>query len=487
MKRILLVLVLFTFVNADAQWITYTLPYNGVANSISFYDLNNGVSCGHNTITFYEQIYRTTNSGVNWVLSSFPSTIRAIVGIQYINANLVYACGAENWPFQNKDGYKSEYPGFSNPLMKKFITEGKNVLYNQYKSAFLKSTDAGVTWSKIGSFDTLTGYINAIQFFDANTGYALIDSNPSLNTTFCKTTNGGLNWQGVKFLESGCDFDNMQFFNQSTGFVSGNYLTWKEKTAADKFDMWEGRIYKTTNGGVNWSVKQFSSQINGITFFNATTGVAISSGSAYQVLKTTDGGNNWNPVFSFSTRSMGKIKSIPSSGTAFSVGYLIDTVNLVVTKYSTLKTTDYGSTWTIKDMNPASLIYGLALIDQSNFFISGSNVNTYQAVIMKSTNGGNVLVNQTGMEQPSSFKLHQNFPNPFNPSTKISFDVSKAGFVRISVFNSLGREVSVLINENLNSGSYTTDWNASAFSSGIYFCKIVSGNFTETRKMLLLK
>jgi len=83
--------------------------------------------------------------------------------------------------------------------------------------------------------------------------------------------------------------------------------------------------------------------------------------------------------------------------------------------------------------------------------------------------------------------LHQNYPNPFNPSTKIKFDISSPGFTFIKVFDSNGKQVNELLSSQLNAGSYEINFNGERLSSGVYYYKIESGNFTETRKMILMK
>jgi len=103
-----------------------------------------------------------------------------------------------------------------------------------------------------------------------------------------------------------------------------------------------------------------------------------------------------------------------------------------------------------------------------------------------------VGINHTGTEIPAEFKLMQNFPNPFNPVTKIKFSVAKSEFVNITVFDMLGRVVTVLVNEKLSPGNYDVDWNASrggssTFPSGAYVCRMSSGSFTETKTMILVK
>ena len=88
---------------------------------------------------------------------------------------------------------------------------------------------------------------------------------------------------------------------------------------------------------------------------------------------------------------------------------------------------------------------------------------------------------------PDRFSLHQNFPNPFNPVTRIKFDIPKQSYVKLKIFDILGREVANLVNSEYNPGSYTLDFNASEFSSGVYFYRIEAGDFVQTKKMLLLK
>ena len=90
-------------------------------------------------------------------------------------------------------------------------------------------------------------------------------------------------------------------------------------------------------------------------------------------------------------------------------------------------------------------------------------------------------------EIPSEFTLSQNYPNPFNPVTRINFTIPAAEFVTLSVYDVMGREVAVLVNESLKPGSYESEWNAVNSTSNIYFYKLTAGNFTETRSMILIK
>jgi len=109
-----------------------------------------------------------------------------------------------------------------------------------------------------------------------------------------------------------------------------------------------------------------------------------------------------------------------------------------------------------------------------------------------------IITNPTGLSNissnvPDRFQLFQNYPNPFNPSTDIKFDVAKSSQVKITVYDVIGQEVTTLVNENLQAGTYKVDWNASSHPSGIYYYKIVAGDpssglaYVETRKMVLVK
>jgi len=88
---------------------------------------------------------------------------------------------------------------------------------------------------------------------------------------------------------------------------------------------------------------------------------------------------------------------------------------------------------------------------------------------------------------PSSFMLYENYPNPFNPNTKIKFDIPSQAFTSLVVYDITGRSVGTLVNQDLNAGQYVYDFNAAGLSSGVYFFKIQAGNFNDVKKMMLVK
>ncbi len=95
--------------------------------------------------------------------------------------------------------------------------------------------------------------------------------------------------------------------------------------------------------------------------------------------------------------------------------------------------------------------------------------------------------NSVGEDLPRTFALHQNFPNPFNPSTNIRFDTQRSGFVSLKIFNLLGQEIATLVSGVLEAGNHEVKWDATHFSSGVYVYRLQSGTFTATRKLVLSK
>jgi hypothetical protein len=102
-------------------------------------------------------------------------------------------------------------------------------------------------------------------------------------------------------------------------------------------------------------------------------------------------------------------------------------------------------------------------------------------------------------EVPASYKLYQNYPNPFNPATKIRFSIPNSLFeggwgddmrddhVNLVIYNKLGKEVTTLVNKSLNPGEYEVEWDASDYPSGIYFYRLIAGEFSYSKKMVLIK
>jgi Secretion system C-terminal sorting domain len=98
-----------------------------------------------------------------------------------------------------------------------------------------------------------------------------------------------------------------------------------------------------------------------------------------------------------------------------------------------------------------------------------------------------VSIRQISSEIPNKFSLSQNYPNPFNPKSNIKFQIAKTGYVKLVVSDALGKEVTALVNEKLNPGTYEVEWDGTNYPSGVYFYKLITENYSETRKMVLVK
>ncbi len=127
----------------------------------------------------------------------------------------------------------------------------------------------------------------------------------------------------------------------------------------------------------------------------------------------------------------------------------------------------------------------LSLTNNSSIFFSNFNKN-YGLSVRCLKDGGVTSVEQEEV-LPTTFELKQNYPNPFNPSTAISYRLSAFSKVTLKIYDILGRDVATLVNEEKSAGSYTVDFDASKLVSGIYFYRLQAGNYTDSKKMLLIK
>jgi hypothetical protein len=140
---------------------------------------------------------------------------------------------------------------------------------------------------------------------------------------------------------------------------------------------------------------------------------------------------------------------------------------------------------------------GLIASYQGCYFSSSCNYTLTGCIINGVLYGDTSLplgINQISTEIPKSFALFQNYPNPFNPGTKIKFAIPTplnppegGTLVRIVIYDALGREITTLVDEQLNPGTYEVEWDAGNFPSGVYFYKLETGEFSETKKLILLK
>ncbi len=124
----------------------------------------------------------------------------------------------------------------------------------------------------------------------------------------------------------------------------------------------------------------------------------------------------------------------------------------------------------------------------NNYLFSGTLNGFYRQPVVSNLMAITEVEEENNNEViPSAYALHQNFPNPFNPSTTISFSIPNTEFVTLKIYDSVGKEVETLVNENLPAGSYNKQFNATNLASGVYFYRLQAGSYYQTNKMILMK
>jgi hypothetical protein len=195
-------------------------------------------------------------------------------------------------------------------------------------------------------------------------------------------------------------------------------------------------------------------------------------GANSTVLRTTNWGSNWDNL------------NIGVSGVTLKSVYFTDAQTGYVSGSNGFiwKTTNGGANWTLQVSNVSVTINSLNFTSMNTGYAAGDG-----GVILKTTNGGVIAINPISTEVPKDFSLYQNYPNPFNPTTNIKFGIPKATNVKLAVYDMLGREVETLVNQSMNPGTYEVRFNSSKLSSGIYFYKLITGDFVSVKKMSLIK
>lgn len=233
-------------------------------------------------------------------------------------------------------------------------------------------------------------------------------------------------------------------------------------------------IYKTTNSGLNWFDASPGGSDNLVSqdFIDVNNGfVTTTLGKIY---KTSNGGSNWQSQILINANTLYGVNFI-NQNTGYVVGNSLSSKGII------FKTTNAGINWIQEETYINETISSVYFPSVNMGWVVGSNGS-----ILKS--GGNpTKVNIISNSIPTQYKLFQNYPNPFNPTTKLRFALTRISIVKLVVYDVLGKQIETLINDQLNSGIYEVDWNASQYPSGVYYYKIDSEEYTETKRMVLLK
>jgi len=244
----------------------------------------------------------------------------------------------------------------------------------------------------------------------------------------------------------------------------------------------KGTILRTTNGGFNWvnvSIADTTVNFNDLSqkgiFYN-TGDIFVAVGSGGKIYKSTDNGLTWQQKNSGTTNTLRSIYF-----------HTLDSGVVVGDNGTVRMTTNGGETWFTDPFfnSPSTRNYRFISLVNNTFrtFMAGSDSLFYVSNDPVTFTG----VTPISTEIPEAFSLSQNYPNPFNPVTNIKFSIRVSGFVKLTIFDVNGREVETIVNQNMSAGIYNADWNASKYSSGVYFYRIETNEFTDTKKMILVK
>jgi len=403
-------------------------------------------------------ILKSTNSGIQFVDKRVSVTDSWLNTIQCVSESVSYAGGGNNTGVIIKTTNGGKYWFNQHSGIDDFIT-GIHFI-NEYNGAavskkyILHTTNGGNNW--ITQYFKDSSYFENIIFVDENTGFA-----GGRNNLLLKTSDGGINWINLP-LGNGLTYSGMQFLNQQTGFIFGGNFSGVPKQ----------NLFKTTNKGLNWT--GFIGPLEGIDIYFINENTGIVSGWLGKIFRSTNGGINWDSCNSVTTESLNSITFINSS-TGFIAGRASTTL---------LKTTDAGITWNLIPLNmsyDAHWLYSISSYNGEVTFVGNNG-------LIKSTKpGGGIGINKINTVIPCSFSLSQNYPNPFNPTSLIRFNVKEKSPVSLKIFNSLGAEISVLVNETLSPGEYEATFDGTLLPSGVYFYRLRAGDYSETKKMVLIK
>ena len=390
------------------------------------------------------------------------NTLKTLWGISFINDNTGWVVGDSNIILKTTNGgtnwTKTTYGNGETFCYVKFVNQSTGwiggFIVSHLVGFILRTTNGGSSWNR---YDVPTTPYSFFSFrgdtvwSSAHSGYVM------------RSTNDGINWYNQPVHDS-LELYTVYFINPLTGWTAGGVYRG------------DGLIFKTTNAGVTWfqQWRQLYTHFYTIWFVNDMTGYAVALYG--YIMKTINGGNSWFVLESGVHYILFAIE-FPNLDTGYASG---QNANI-------LKTTNAGGTWT-KLLLPSgidsSVTFGrMTFRSASTGWVIGDD-----GIILKTTNGGVVVgVRPIGNTIPTKFSLSQNYPNPFNPSTNIKFTLPKTTSTKLTIFDINGREVKTILNDILQAGEYKINFNADNMTSGVYFYRLWTEYYSDSKKMILIK
>jgi hypothetical protein len=380
-------------------------------------------------------LYRSTNNGINW-LQIIDSTANDIA---------------------------------VSPSGSVFMVKTDSLLYKQLHI----STDNGNTWEKLNVLEQLPPpppfrypFIENISISNSGNifcGIRLSQPPIASGTAFALSFDEGLSWTtpGWDTL-GGILFD----FREQYVITVGEFHSTGGGGGDD--------VYLSSDYGITWSLlgswpEPYPSLLciclNGSILYGCSPGT---SGFEGGIFLSSNSCSTWTKVSTL----------IPQAGLSIeSGGMLAGTDSLGVFLFS-----DNGDSLGSRNDGLANLNIHTLTIDNNNFVYAGTDQGVWRRPVSEVTS-----VEGVSITLPADYNLYQNFPNPFNPITKIKYSIPQSSNVVIKVFDVLGNEIETLVNEEKPAGTYEVTWYAGQLPSGVYFYQLKAGEFIVTKKMLLLK
>jgi hypothetical protein len=226
-------------------------------------------------------------------------------------------------------------------------------------------------------------------------------------------------------------------------------------------------VYLSTNNGTNWTQTTLNNQY---VYSLAALGNNIFAGTwGSGVYLSTNNGTNWTQTALNNTT----IWSFATLGTNILAG----------TDSGVFLSTNNGTNWINRNQGFISIPSVHALTIANNYIFAGTSAYSVWRRPLSDFTG----IKYVSTEIPKSFNLEQNYPNPFNPTTTIKFNLPNAGNVSLKLYDVLGKEVDNLFKGSLSAGYYQMNFNASSLSSGVYFYRLETENFSDIKRMVLVK
>ena len=432
---------------------------NDALFKVRFSDQNYGWFVGGTGI-----IYITTDAGNNWIAQRQKAF--EFSSIYFIDETTGWAVGDSGVVFSTTDSgisWNKLYQNDSLSLSSIYAIDNQNVFAvglirtkpwpsNDVATVILQTTNGGQTWIR-PTFNSPVG-LNSIVFINDSTG--LISGNKG---TILKTTDKGYTWNKISLYISVGNLDRIQFINENIG--------------------WIGSIIKTTDGGSSWTTQNIPSVLSFPSSYFVNEQIGWLVGDSYMgsnIYKTTNGGANWTPCGS------------TYSGYNFSIFFSNENTGWIggynnSNQRSIIKTADGGNTWVGQDI-PSKWVTDLYFLNENTGWATGGEG------IFKTINGGvNGIKDISGHSPsiPKEIELYQNYPNPFNPSTIIEYRLAQRQQVNLQIFNILGQEIALLVDEIQNVGSYKINWKPGKVTSGVYFYRLTTPSQGVVKKMLLIR